>query len=128
MVLVEGQSPMNWPTNPRSAKAKAILIGCSEGRSISGIASNFLTNFGMLGATGLKPGVLSNRWNASAAEEGTEGGESPPPGVAMAKPYSAYNALQRLHLSARPPRASKNQVSNSQNNNNYYSSITLLLQ
>ena len=62
--------------------------------------------FGMIGATGLKLGDLSNRWNASAAEEGTEGGESPPPGAAMETLLGLTNALQRLHLSARPPRAS----------------------
>ena len=73
---------MNWPTNPRSDKARAILMGCSLGRSISGTASSFLMNFGMEGAIGLNPGDLSNLLKASSAE-GAEGGESPPPGAAM---------------------------------------------
>ena len=83
MVLVEGQSPMNWPTNPRSAKARAILMGISHGRSISGIESRFLMNFGMEGSTGLDPGDRRSKLKASFVAEGTEGGESPPPGAAM---------------------------------------------
>ena len=40
-------------------------------------------NFGIEGATGLKPGDFSNLLKASAAEIEAEGGESPPPGAAM---------------------------------------------
>ena len=96
MVLDEGHKPMNWPTSPLFARARVILMGCSLGRSISGTSSSFLMNFGMEGATGLKPGDFSNLLKASAAEIEVEGGESPPPGAAMealrrastSKPYS----------------------------------------
>ena len=83
MVLLEGHSPMYCPTNPRLARARAILMGSSLGRSISGTASSFLMNFGMEGATGLNPGDFSNLLKASSVEVGAEGGENPPPGVAM---------------------------------------------
>ena len=83
MVLVEGHKPITWPTSPRSARARAILMGCSLGRSISGTASSFLMNFGMEGATSLNPGDFSNLLKAYSVEVGAEGGENPPPGVAM---------------------------------------------
>ena len=81
MVLVDGQSPMNWPTKPRSDRARAILIGISLGRSISGIESNFFMNFGTAGAIGAVPIGLSSRLKASVVEE--KGGGSPPSGEAM---------------------------------------------
>ena len=82
MVLVDGQSPMNRPTKPRSDRARAILIGISLGRSISGIESSFLMNFGMAGAIGTDPRGRSSRLKASVVEE-DEGGGSPPSGEAM---------------------------------------------
>ena len=82
MVLVDGQSPMNWPTKPRSDRARAILIGISLGRSISGIESSFLMNFGMAGAIGAAPRGRSSRLKASVVGE-EEGGGSPPSGEAM---------------------------------------------
>ena len=60
-------------------------MGNSHGRSISGIESSFLMNFEMDGGTGLDPGDRRSRLKASLAEEGTEGGESPPPGAAMGR-------------------------------------------
>jgi hypothetical protein len=88
MVLAEGQSPMNWPTKPLSARARAILTECSSGSSIYGIVSSFLTNFGASLATGFFPDDANSFLNASSAEIGEEGGGSPPPGVTMEAAWS----------------------------------------
>ena len=82
MVLVEGQSPMNWPTSPLSDRARATLMGISHGRSISGIESSFLMNFGMAGEEGLDPEGRRRRLKASVSAEG-EGGGGPPSGAGM---------------------------------------------
>ena len=59
-------------------------MGFSSGKAISGIASSFLMNFGIDGATGFFPVGAKSLLKASTAEIGEEGGESPPPGAAMA--------------------------------------------
>ena len=84
MVLAEGQIPMNWPTRPLSARARAILMDCSSGKAISGIESSFLTNFEASLAAGFIPDGAKSLQKASFAERGEEGGGSPPPGAAMA--------------------------------------------
>ena len=53
-------------------------------------------NFGMEGATGLNPGDFSNLLKASSVEVGAEGGENPPPGVAMGAAWGGTSTSETL--------------------------------
>jgi hypothetical protein len=85
---------MNWPTKPLSVRARAILMECSSGSSISSIVSSFLTNFGASLATGFFPDDANILLNASSAGIGEEGGRFPPPGVAMEAAWSCPTTLE----------------------------------
>ena len=74
---------MNWPTNPLSDRVRATLMGISHGRSISGIESSFLMNFGMAGDEGLDPKGRRRILNASVSAEEEEGGGIPPSGAGL---------------------------------------------
>ena len=74
---------MNFSTKPFSAKVKAILMGCSSGRAISGIESSFLMNFGIEGAAYLFPIELIRRLKVSSEDIGRVGGGYPPPSALM---------------------------------------------
>jgi len=43
--LGDGHNPVNYPTNPRSARESAALQGRAGGSEISRMSSNILTNF-----------------------------------------------------------------------------------
>jgi hypothetical protein len=88
MDLVEGQSPINWPINPRSERDRVsserdrvTFIGCSGGRSISGISSNFLTK---LRAFETVDFLLQASTRRRKEAEGEGGGGGSPPWAAMA--------------------------------------------
>jgi hypothetical protein len=74
--LVEGQSPMNWPTSPCSERDRATFIGSSGGRSISGMASSFLTKLGVTEGVDFLLQAATSRRKEVEGEGG--GGGSPP--------------------------------------------------
>ena len=76
MDLVEGQSPINWSISPRSERDRETFIGCSGGRSISGISSNFLTK---LGASEMVDFLLQASTRRRKEVEGEGGGGGSPP-------------------------------------------------
>jgi len=57
MVLVEGQSPINYPTNPLSDRETATCIGWFGGRSFSSIESIHFTKLGRVTGEGFLPWV-----------------------------------------------------------------------
>jgi hypothetical protein len=74
--LVEGQSPINWPISPRSERDRDTFIGSSGGRSISGIASNFLTKLGVSEGVDF---LLQASTRCRKEVEGEGGGVGSPP-------------------------------------------------
>jgi len=73
------QRPVNYPIRARSAKDTANWIGFSEGKAISGMAFNFLTNFGGGLETFFFPWAFTRRAKAASSADGGGGAATPPP-------------------------------------------------
>jgi hypothetical protein len=84
--------------SPRSERDRATFIGCSGGRSISGISFSFLTK---LGASETVDFLLQASTRRRKEEAGEGGGDGSPPWAAMAAHSKPYRNRARSGACAR---------------------------
>jgi hypothetical protein len=77
--LGEGQSLVNCPISPLSAKLTVVLQVSSKGNSTLGMLSSFFTNFCCTADGGLLEAAVTSFLNASSSGKGGGVGMAPPP-------------------------------------------------